>query len=39
MIEKSLELKQKEYDTKSAGRIDLLCIDRNRDFVVIVIEK
>ena len=39
MIEKSLELKQKEYDTKSAGRIDLLCIDRNRDFVVIETKK
>lgn len=32
-IEKGLELKEKEYDTRSVGRIDLLCIDRNRDFV------
>jgi RecB family endonuclease NucS len=39
MIEKGLELKQKEYDTKSAGRVDLLCIDRNRDFVVIETKK
>jgi hypothetical protein len=31
--------KEKEYDTKSAGRIDLLCIDRNRDFVVIETKK
>ena len=38
-IEKGLELKEKEYDTKSAGRIDLLCIDRNRDFVVIETKK
>jgi len=39
MIEKGLELKQKGYDTKTAGRIDLLCIDRNRDFVVIGTKK
>ena len=39
MIEKGLEQKQKGHDTKSAGRIDFLCIDTNRDFVVIVIEK
>jgi len=39
MIEKGLELKQKEYDTKSAGRIDLLCIDRNGDFVVVETKK
>ncbi|MGB7531612.1 MAG: endonuclease NucS domain-containing protein [Halobacteriota archaeon] len=38
-IEEGLELKEKEYDTKSAGRIDLLCIDRNRDFVVIETKK
>ena len=38
-IEKGLELKEKEYDTKSAGRIDLLCIDRNRDFVVVETKK
>jgi hypothetical protein len=38
-IEKGLELKGKEYDTKSVGRIDLLCIDRNRDFVVVETKK
>ena len=38
-IEKGLELKEKEYDTKSAGRIDLLCTDKNRDFVVIETKK
>ncbi len=38
-IEEGLELKEKEYDTKSAGRIDLLCIDRNRDFVVVETKK
>jgi len=38
-IEEGLELKEKEYDTKSAGRVDLLCIDRNRDFVVIETKK
>ena len=38
-IEKGLKLKEKEYDTKSAGRIDLLCIDRNRDFVVVETKK
>ncbi len=38
-IEEGLELKEKEYDTKSAGRIDLMCIDRNRDFVVVETKK
>ncbi|MGB3458410.1 MAG: endonuclease NucS domain-containing protein [Halobacteriota archaeon] len=38
-IEKGLELKEKEYDTKTAGRIDLLCTDKNRDFVVIETKK
>ena len=38
-IEKGLELKEKEYDTKGAGRIDLLCIDKNRDFVVVETKK
>ncbi|KAF5432687.1 Endonuclease NucS, RecB family [Candidatus Methanophagaceae archaeon] len=38
-IEKGLELKEKEYDTKNVGRIDLLCIDRNRDFVVVETKK
>ena len=38
-IEKGLKLKEKEYDTKNAGRIDLLCIDRNRDFVVVETKK
>ncbi len=38
-IEKGLELKEKEYDTKSAGRIDLLCTDKNRDFVVVETKK
>jgi hypothetical protein len=38
-IEKGLELKEKEYDTKSAGRIDILCTDRNRNFVVIETKK
>ena len=34
MIEKGLEVEEKKYDTKDFERIDLLCIDRNRDFVV-----
>ncbi|MFZ2070907.1 MAG: endonuclease NucS domain-containing protein [Halobacteriota archaeon] len=38
-IEKGLELKEKEYDTKTVGRIDLLCSDRNRDFVVVETKK
>ena len=38
-IEAGLELKGKEYDTKSVGRIDLLCIDKNRDFVVVETKK
>ncbi|NQE44660.1 Endonuclease NucS [ANME-1 cluster archaeon GoMg2] len=38
-IEQGLELQEKEYDTKSAGRIDLMCIDRNRDFVVVETKK
>ena len=38
-IEKGLELKEKEYDTRNVGRIDLLCIDRNGDFVVIETKK
>ncbi|MGB2842227.1 MAG: endonuclease NucS domain-containing protein [Halobacteriota archaeon] len=33
LIEEGLELKEKEYDTRDVGRIDLLCIDRNGDFV------
>ena len=32
-IEKGLELKEKEYDTRDVGHIDLLGIDRNGDFV------
>jgi hypothetical protein len=38
-IEKGLELKEKEYDTKTVGCIDLLCIDRNRDYVVVETKK
>ena len=38
-IQEGLELKEKEYDTRNVGRIDLLCIDRNRDFVVIETKK
>ncbi|KAF5412077.1 MAG: Endonuclease NucS [Candidatus Methanophagaceae archaeon] len=38
-IEQGLELQEKEYDTKSAGRIDFMCIDRNRDFVVVETKK
>jgi len=38
-IEKGLELKEKEYDTRNVGRIDLLCIDRNSDFVVVETKK
>jgi hypothetical protein len=38
-IEKGFELKEKEYDTKTVGRIDLLCIDRNRNFVVVETKK
>ncbi|MCK4296328.1 MAG: DUF1016 family protein, partial [Candidatus Marinimicrobia bacterium] len=38
-IEEGLELKEKEYDTKTAGRIDLLCTDKNRDFVVVETKK
>ena len=38
-IEKGLELKEKEYDTRNVGRIDLLCTDKNRDFVVVETKK
>jgi hypothetical protein len=38
-IETGLELKEKEYDTRSVGRIDLLCSDRNRDLVVVETKK
>jgi len=39
LIENGLQLKEKEYQTEGAGRIDLLCIDRNGDFVVIETKK
>jgi RecB family endonuclease NucS len=39
LIEEGLELMEKEYDTKNVGRIDLLCTDKNRDFVVIETKK
>jgi RecB family endonuclease NucS len=38
-IENGLELKEKEYDTKTVGHIDLLCTDKNRDFVVVETKK
>ena len=38
-IEAGLELKGKEYDTKSVGRIDLLCTDKSQDFVVVETKK
>ena len=38
-IEKGLEPKEKEYDTRNVGRIDLLCTDKNRDFVVVETKK
>jgi hypothetical protein len=39
VIEKGLILIQKEYDTKEAGRIDLLCKDKNGNSVVIELKK
>nr|QNO49179.1 endonuclease NucS [Methanosarcinales archaeon ANME-2c ERB4] len=39
LIEDGLELKGKEYDTRNAGRIDILCIDGNGDFVVVETKK
>ena len=38
-IEKGLTLIEKEYDTKEAGRIDLLCKDKNGTSVVIELKK
>jgi restriction system protein len=38
-IEKGLTLIGKEYDTKEAGRIDLLCKDKNGTSVVIELKK
>lgn len=39
LIEDDLRLEGQEYDTRNAGRIDLLCIDRNGDFVVVETKK
>ena len=39
LIEGDLRLKGQEYDTRNAGRIDLLCIDGNGDFVVVETKK
>ena len=39
LIEADLRLEGQEYDTRNAGRIDLLCIDRNGDFVVVETKK
>ena len=39
LIEEGLKLKGKEYDTRNVGRIDILCIDRNGDFVVVETKK
>ena len=39
LMEEDLELKGKEYDTRNAGRIDILCTDRNGDFVVVETKK
>ena len=39
LIEDGLELEGQEYDTRNAGRIDLLCIDGNGAFVVIETKK
>jgi Predicted nuclease of the RecB family len=38
-IENGLELREKEYDTKNAGRIDLLYTDKNGNFVVVETKK
>ncbi|MEA1906757.1 MAG: endonuclease NucS [Euryarchaeota archaeon] len=39
LIEEGLRLKGQEYDTRNAGRIDLLCIDGKGDFVVVETKK
>jgi len=39
LIEEGLKLKGKEYDTRNVGRIDILCIDRTGDFVVVETKK
>jgi hypothetical protein len=39
LVEKGLALVGKEYDTRAAGRIDLLCKDRNGHHVVIELKK
>lgn len=38
-IEKGLSLIEKEYDTKEAGRIDLLCKDKNGFTVIVELKK
>jgi len=39
LVEKGLALVGKEYDTREAGRIDLLCKDKNGYYVVIELKK
>jgi len=39
LVEKGLTLVGKEYDTREAGRIDLLCKDKNGCHVVIELKK
>ena len=39
IIEYGLRLRQKEYNTGNFGYIDLLCIDRNRNHVVVETKK
>ncbi len=39
LVEKGLTLKQKEYDTREVGRIDLLCKDQKNNHVVIELKK
>jgi len=38
-IEKGLTIVKKEYDTKEIGRIDLLCKDKNGNYVVVELKK
>lgn len=38
LVESGLQLKQKEFQT-DVGRIDLLCIDKNGNFVVVETKK
>jgi len=39
LVESGLQLQQKEFQTDEAGRIDLLCVDKDGNFVVIETKK